>query len=329
MNDLEIKLIKDSLSSILLGYSVALLNGQKVFIKHFGNCDSIETDFHYKNTFDECVSKKIYTEKEKLNLAIKQGLWSDENDKQIIILKEIINNLITVRDKTPLPSQRNKIIKDIEQKDKELFSLERKRLSLLGTTAESIAQQRSEDFYIFKSFYKDNSFTYQLFTDEEFNNIEDEQMETLKNLYFNTLKYILNNNIKKIAISNSFMSLMFLTENPYEILGKPLASYTFYQMDLISYGKYYKQILTNDPRPPDNIRNNPEELEKWIGKISATKQLDSKIINENENSGKMLIGATAEDVKEIFGDKNVIDIGKEIKKKGRMSKEELMKLHGF
>lgn len=325
----EEKLIKDSLSSILLGYSVASFDGSQVFIKHFGHCDSIETDYQYKIAYDECIDKKIYTEEQKLNLAIKQNLWSLEDDKNLTILKSTVENLTSTRDKTPLPSQKAQIVKQLDEKSAELYALRKRRFMLLGTTAESIATQRSEDFYIFKSFYKNKECDIQLFSDEEFNKIEDEQMENLKYIYFNALQYILNNNIRKIALSNQFMSLMYLTENSYEILGKPLAQYTFYQMDLVTYGKMYKHILSTDPRPPDNIRNNPDELDKWMNKVSATKQIDTKPLIDAENTGKMVIGATVDDVKEIFGDANVIDVGAEIKKKGRMSKEEIMKLHGL
>jgi hypothetical protein len=325
----EEKLIKDSLSAILLGYSVTLFKGQQVFIKHFGYCDSIETDYQYKIAYDECIKKKIYTEEQKLALAAKQNLWSVEDDKQITILQNTVDSLSSSRDKTPLPSQKAQIVKQLEEKKTELYNLKFKRFSLLGTTAESIATQRSEDFYIFKSFYKDRDCKTQLFSDEEFNNIEDDEMEELKILYFNTLQYILNNNIRKISLSSAFMSLMYLTENSYEILGKPLSQYTFYQMDLITYGKMYKHILSSDPRPPDNIRNNPDELDRWMNKVSATRQIDGKQLIDAENTGKMVMGATVDDVKEIFGDANVINVGSEIKKKGRMSKEEIMKLHGL
>lgn len=324
----EERLIKDSLSAILLGYSIARWRDKRIFIKHFGHCDSIETDFHYETAFNECIEKKIYTEKQKLELSEKDGLWSADNDIKISTLKGSISNLILTRDKTPLPSQKKIIIKQIEDFNTELNGLLRKRASLLGVTAESIANQRAEDFYIFKSFYIDSSFSQQLFSDEEFDEIEDDQMEELKQVYFNALRYILNNNLRKIALSSSFMSLMYLTENSYEILSKPLALYTFYQLDLITYGKVYKNALSGDPRPPENIRQNPDELDKWINKINDVRQIDTKSVLDNELSGKMLVGATTEDVKEIFKNENVINIGDEIKKKGGMSMAEMIKLHG-
>ena len=326
LNDSE-KQIRDSLSSVLLGYSVAMLDNQKVFIKHHGYCDSIETDFQYELAFQRCIKNKIFTEQEKFEWAIKNGFWSKEEDLRVKFLQDLIRESESRKLKILIPSQKSEISKEIKIYEEELGQLIYKKTSTIGVTAEMIASQRSEDYYIFKSFYTDSSLSCSLYSDEWFDDIDDDKMQELKTLYFDTLKFMLNNNIRNIAISNAFMSFMYLTENPFDILAKPLSAYTFYQMDLISYGKLYKRILSSEPSPPENIKGDPDQLEQWMNKANTSRKL-TETKTSSENSGKMIIGANSEDIKEIFGNEEVINVGDEIKKKGRMSMKELMKLHG-
>ncbi len=320
--------IKESLSSILLGYSVVMLDSQKVFIKHHGYCDLIETDFQYDLALKNCLKRNIYTEQQKIDLIIKQKLWSTEKDVRINFLEENINKLITQKSKVIIPSQKTIISNEIGEKQKELSTLKEERHSLIGVTAEMIANKRSEDFYIFKSFYQDPEFRKPLNADDKFDLIDDDYMEDMRTCYFDSLNFILNNNIRYIAISDTFLSLLYLAENPYEILGKPLASYTFYQKDLVSYGIHYKRILMSDPTPPDSIRSDPDKLEEWAERSHSSRKLTETRSNDPDSSGKMIIGATSADVKEIFGEENVINVGSEIKKKGRMNMQDFMKLHG-
>lgn len=319
----EEKALRDSLSSILQGYSVVQNGGQKLFIKHFGFCDAIESDFQYQIAFRDCINRGIFTEEQKIQLAIKNKFWSNEEDKEISILKLSINNLQIQKGKTVLPSQKSNLNKEIEEKNIRLFDLEKKRNNIIGTTAESIATQRAEDYYIFKSFYLDYKLEKPFKDEEEFNSTDEEEIKELKYNYFSCLNFILNGNIKKIALSNQFMSLLYLTDNFYYILGKPLANYTYYQMDLISYGKMYKSILNMEPKPPENIRHDPEKLEEWL-ELATSK----KIITKNDSSGQVIMGATDSDIKELFKNEEVVNIDTEIKKRGRMNMAELMKLHG-
>ena len=58
------------------------------------------------------------------------------------------------------------------------------------------------------------------------------------------------------------------------------------------------------------------------------KTLLDYLISNLENSGKMIFGATNEDIKEIFGDEEIVNVGTEIKKRGGMKMQDFMKLHG-
>jgi len=129
-----------------------------------------------------------------------------------------------------------------------------------------------------------------------------------------------------VALSQQFISLLNLTENFYEILSKPISSYTYYQIDLLSYGRFFKYVLNSDPKPPENIQKNPEELEEWFTRSASRK----KIIQNSQNSaGQIIMGGTDSDIKEIFKNEEVVNIDTEIKKKGRLNMAEMMKLHGF
>jgi len=321
---------KDALTSVLLGYSVSRLSNTKIFIKHFGYTDSIESDYQYKCAFDHAVKSGAPTEKQRLEELKGLGLWTNQ-DEEIKSLESINKNLVTRKRSLALPSQVKEFEGRLAENESKLNKLKLERFILVGTTAETIAAQRSEDYYIYNSLYINDKFT-KLFFEESFDDMDSDPLQSAKNCYYQSLKPIMGGGIRNIALCDEFMNLMNLTENAYEILGKPYAMYSFFQADLISIGRYYKMIINNDPAPPGQHRYNPDKLEEWWDAARNAKKIMSKTGKESMGGGSVLMGATGQDLKDVFGDDpNIKSIDSEIKKNakgGVVKMEDMMRIHG-
>jgi hypothetical protein len=271
----EDKHFKDALSAVLIGYSVTTFQDERVFIKHFGVTDSVETDYQYDLAFNGAVKRGIKTEKEKLDYLQKENLWTEADEANIRRLTSETENLKKRRAMSAIPSQVDGINKKIDENEQILNSELGKRIRLVGTTAESLANKRSEDYYIYNSLFLDNKLSKNFFTDN-FEEIDAELLEQSKFAYYQGLKYILRNNIKKIALCKEFIDLMHLAQDPYQILGKPYCHYTYFQIDLISLGRFYKLILSQEVKPPQGILKDPDKLEQWWETSQNAQKISSK-----------------------------------------------------
>jgi hypothetical protein len=81
-----------------------------------------------------------------------------------------------------LKSKRDVFKQQIENLQKELSDLENKKRNLFGQTAENFATKKSNEYYIRNIFYKDNKLKKYLFTDEEFDELEDKTLFLLNKI---------------------------------------------------------------------------------------------------------------------------------------------------
>ena len=84
---------------VLNGYTTMTHENKKVYLKHLNVFDSIDTDLEYKNCLERAKSKKLPTEKEKIDYLIKEELWSKEKDEKIKMLQTYITGLEETRSK--------------------------------------------------------------------------------------------------------------------------------------------------------------------------------------------------------------------------------------
>jgi hypothetical protein len=326
------KALKEALYSIILGYNLASLEGERVFIKHFGNKDKVEVDYQYGLAYNSALSKNVVTNEEKEIQLAELKLWSEKDDKEIISLELSIDNLKR-RKRLSLPSQIKDINIKIQDAASRISKLRAQKNKLMGVTAESIAQRRAEDFYIASSFFRDDAFNNRLIHVDEFDDMDISQIDSMKFTYFSALSEILGEKIKGLSVLKDFMNLMYLAEKPYEILGKPLAEYTFFQIDLISFARHYKHIISHEPQPPDNILEDPDALDDWYESSNTMRKIMDKD-HDRDSVGRAttIMGGTAEDLKLLEKEGDIVNLDTEIKKAAKhkpLNMQEMMKLHGI
>lgn len=325
------RVLKDSLCAVIAGFNIASLDGERVFIKHFGNRDKIEVDFQYSIAYKSALSKQIITNDLKEKQLIAQGLWSEEKDKEISRLENSILNL-KKRKRRSLPSQIKEINKDIDKAYAKIILLKNRKKRLIGSTAETIAQTRADDFYIASSFFKDDTFKERVVDINSFDAVDNDLIEMMKIEFFSSQSSILGDGVKKLSVLKEFMNLMYLAEKPYEILGKPLADYTFFQIDLISFARHYKHIISNDPTPPEKILEDPDALDDWFEGSTNMKKIAGEEKTDTIGQATTIIGAKPEDLELLKKEGNIVSIDSEIKKAitdRPLNMQEMMKIHGI
>ena len=212
----------------------------------------------------------------------------------------------------------------------DLYSL--KKEELIGFCAEAYAARRINEHYMHRALLKENG--ERLFTNEEFEELEEEKLVDLIGAYNKSTKKFDSNSLKRLSLSGFFTNLFYLCENnAYSFFGKPLVQLTFYQIEVFGYGRYYRSLIENsNNKPPDEISGDPEKMVEWFESSKSAKEtLDKSKVAGQDGAAQSLVGATKQDLKRLgLDDPNeTINLAKKAAEKGgRLTMEDMMKLHG-
>jgi precorrin-4 methylase len=107
---------------------------------------------------------------------------------------------------------------------------------------------------------------------------------------------------------------------------------TFYQAELFTHGRYFKNILQNSKNtPPDDIMNDPDKIIEWYEASTNAQEAMNKI-NKDSSGGSSIVGASREEMQKlgaIDDSERGIDLAAEAAKKGgELTMDDLIKLHG-
>ena len=229
-----------------------------------------------------------------------------------------------------LQAQIDSINKDIEKNEIELGKILAEKESIIGFTAEEYAQRRINEYYMYISILNENG--NRLFGEDEFQELDEEQVTEIMTIYSKNNEKFKAEVLKKIALADFFTNIFYLCEdNVFNFYGKPVINLTFYQIEIYSYGRYFKSLIQNsEDKIPDHIVEDPDKLIEWAQSSKNVKEVLEK--NSGEEAGaSSIMGATKEDLAKAGVDKNedVIDLSQKAKEQGgRLTMEDMMKLHG-
>ena len=318
-------------SEIIEGYSFV---PSKLFgdlkIKHINNFDAAKTDIKNHYYFEKAVSQGLEKREDKIDYLIKEKLWDPEKDKQAKKLEDVLKGMRKTKPKLLLQAQIDSINKDIEKNEIELGKILAEKESIIGFTAEEYAQRRINEYYMYISILNENG--NRLFGEDEFQELDEEQVTEIMTIYSKNNEKFKAEVLKKIALADFFTNIFYLCEdNVFNFYGKPVINLTFYQIEIYSYGRYFKSLIQNsEDKIPDHIVEDPDKLIEWAQSSKNVKEVLEK--NSGEEAGaSSIMGATKEDLAKAGVDKNedVIDLSQKAKEQGgRLSMEDMMKLHG-
>ena len=325
----ELKLV---FSEIVEGYS---LTRSELFgdlkIKHINNYDSAKTDIKNNYYFEKAVSQGLPKREEKLEYLIKEKIWDPEKDKEADRLKEMLKGMNRTKSKLFLQAQIDAIKKDIVDNEIKLSNILAEKESVIGFTAEEYANRRINEYYMHISILDEEG--KQLFGENEFDELEQDQVNDIMRVYEKNNRKFKAEILKKISLADFFTNIFYLCEdNVFNFYGKPVIDLTFYQIEIYSYGRYFKSIIQNsEEKIPDHIVEDPDKLIEWAESSKNVKEVLEKSSGDAESGASSIMGATKQDLAKAGIDENqdVIDLSQKAQEKGgRLTMEDMMKLHG-
>lgn len=275
-------------------------------------------------------------ESELLEFLNKEELWTTEeenlsksNEIEISQLRQTASNLI-------IKKQKEQISEKIKILEKEISKNRIKRLGLVRNTCEEYASKRSNEQYVFYCVYKDEKLEERFFTPEEYEELDRIELHEVYGIYNDSAEKFNPDNLAQIGMEGFFTSYFNLFGDDVSgFFNKPVLELTYYQINLLSYGRMFNNIFKNYDDIPEGIQNNAKKLLEYVqdinkkkGKIEKTKDRARQSID----GGFTHAGASKDDLREAGIDvdnaKDIHEASKEYGKDGEMDMDDFIRMHG-
>jgi|TARA_R110000765_G_scaffold279986_2_gene377503 hypothetical protein len=305
-----------------------------IAIKHLTQYDTELLDIK-KEKYKRIAEKEgLPTEKERIQDLIKEELWTRQNELDIESSLKFISKMEDTKGKMALKSEIRRIAASVEEEEKKLTALLEEKKALVGLTSESYSDKKVNDYFIYLSLYRDDKFEKPLFSEPEFDEISENDLTALIVHFNQATRSFAQINLKRIALSHFFLNNFYLCkDNPFIYFGKAIVDLTYHQADLFSFGRYFKNVMSEMKSPLTNeMMDNPDLLTEQHG----IEQNKDSVLKDTADSGtaSTVVGATKDDLESlgVAATQNMgetVDLNDELSKKGgTMSMEDIIKLHG-
>lgn len=306
------------------GYTEASLGDDIVYIKHVNIRDQRYLHKYFEKYKDLALKRGLETEAERIKYVLKEKLWEEKDDMKIASLEGEITNLKKTVNQLLLASQREEYNKLILQRAEELYELKKSRSEVVGKTAEDYGTGRSSDELLRFLLFKDKDLKENLYTEEEFAELEGWEIKQLTDLHLDIQSRLADDKIQKAVLRPFFSMYLSLCEDAYGFYQKPVTELTIYQLRVVLFGRMFFNIFQHTEDIPDNIRDDPEKLLAY----SQSKSSGNTGGIRDDADSSVVFGATNQDVKELGGEKPV-SLSEEAKKHGgQLDMTQMMRLAG-
>ncbi len=282
---------------ICRGYTKQVWGKTPIYIRHFSHFEQLDIELERETYFQLARNKKIPTLEEKVEWLIKEDLWSKKNDKKIRDLTGFVEGLTKSKSKALTKAMGDDYQKQINETQFEIDKLTDEKRRLVGLTAESYADEKMQSSYILYGFYKDPELKERFFTEKKYKSLDDEEIEELLIIYINYIIDYSHDKLKKLSIAQFFTSYFYLSDDLTKFFNKPICDLTYNQVNLISYGSYYRSIISSlGEGIPEDVKGDPEKLEEYVNRKKNVKN-----VKQNGNGFTAVIGATEKDDGKFLG----------------------------
>ncbi len=313
---------------ICQGFSLINCKLGNLYFKHVSINDQVHTDELRESFIEAAQSRGLPTVKDALLSLKDEGYWTDKEELSISQEEMFLQKLIDQKKNTYLKSQIDVFNKQINDSLTKINELKNKRNSFLGNTCENYADQRITEEFLKFSLYKDKTLNNLCYKDEDFDDLSSEDLSELVSCYNKLLVNFSDRKIQNLVLEDFFSYYISYSEDPIHFYGKPVVNLTHNQLRMILFARYFKNILSNNDKIPEDIKKDPDKL---IDYVNANEKAKEKM-QEKDNQATSIVGATKEDYKYINMDKGgtkTVSLAEEAKKKGgSLDMKDLMKLMG-
>lgn len=296
-SSLELAQLRRSYAAIIQGYSPVWVKGVPAFLKHFSSIEQAEIDDDYIYWRDKAVKEGLKTEDARLKFVIEKGVWTLADEEWIKNQRSSISTMNSTKRTLHLPSQIKALAEDIKREEKKLVDKIHERRDVIGMTAETYAEQKINESFIYKALFRDKDLKTPLYSGEEFEEFDKKDIYELIRIHNETSASFSDLNLKKISIAHFFQDALHLCQGSLiDLFGIPIARLTHYQSSLGMYGLYFKRIFESDSRPPEHLMSDPDAITDWI----TAKTNSKKYLEDKAGDGALsLVGGTKEDYEQL------------------------------
>lgn len=298
------------LKEIVSGYSIVEVCGMTAYLKHYSDYERSIIPEETQRIINECVRQGMPLEKTALEIAYKNGAWSQKEEDEVIKQRGFVESLILTQEKTILPSQKKEQQKTIDKERFNLIRMERKRKDLLGRTAEDFANAKGYEKFVLSLLYKDEKLSMPLFSEEDIELLETDEVEEIFKIFKRIKESISEAKLNELVVSEFFSSYLIIAEDPTAFFGKNVFELTSFQVRLVSLAKTYTNIFKNY-QIPESIVHDYERIIAFVKKEnSKNKEKD------DSHTMKSYVGSTKEDLDTLEPESSKIKLVDLLRKKG-------------
>jgi len=252
------------LLDILRGYSKITHKYKNYYFKHFGVYDSLKLEEFELDCINQAKKQGIKSKDELLELAIKRGGWSKEEESSMKDLKWMIDKSrkasAKISDNNTKKSFEDSIAKQVNQ----LAELETKKNQFTNHSAENLGKRKRINREINLSLFYDKEMTRNVREEDLFFLIPE---VNLKIQEVSSAENLLN-----VAYDNSFFDVYSLNyRDPNQILDTNIYKITIWQKNLLSYASVLLSKLKNLDIP-DDIREDPLKVYNFQPREDGNKE---------------------------------------------------------
>lgn len=311
------------------GYTEFEFRNRSVYLKHLTIKDQRNIHLYYEKYKDIAIRRGVETEEQILQKVKDDGLWLDEDDLQISSLSSEIENLKKTKKSFFLKSQKDSVQENINEKEKQYFSLLHKRKEIVGKTAEDYATNMSSTEMIRYFLFDSPELNRHVFSKDEFDEMDDEGIIKLKMIQSNLSEKMSEKSIQETVLRPFFSLYLSFCENAKDFFGKPLVDLSVYQLKMVVFGRVFQSIFQYVDDIPDNIKEDPDRLLAFADS-KQNKDKGGKSFIDDDAAGSTVFGGTQEDIKDLNqSGGTAVSLSEELKKAGgKLDMEQMMKLAG-
>lgn len=237
------------------------------FIRHLCEIEQIEIARKRIEFIDKYVKQGVPTEDERMTRLRDDGEWTNAKEADILAYRQTISDNEKLLH-TIIPQQQEAIQKIIAEHKKSLITLLLERKTLIGTTAEELAEKDATYFMSYLSLYADKKCTKPLFEKwEDFETLDEQEMNVYLEAMDEVFAKLKEMNIRKISALPFFLNAFsYSKEDISTFLNKPVAYLTSFQIHLFSLGSRNLNILSQSEgsSPPEYFdKVNAEDIIRW------------------------------------------------------------------
>ena len=255
------------LLDILRGYSKITHKYKNYYFKHFGLYDSLKLEEFELDCVIEAKKQGIKGKDELIELAIKRGGWSKQEEASMKDLNWMINKsrkaASKISDNNTLKAFEDSIQKQVD----ELNALRAKKNQFISHSAENLGKSKRANREIFLSLFYDKEMTENVSEDDLYFLISEvnSKIEGLTSV----------ENLLKVAFDSYFFDIYTLNyRDPNKILDTNIYKITIWQKSLLSYASILLNKLKNMDIP-DDIREDALKIYNFQPKENTSQ--DNKV----------------------------------------------------